>query len=129
MLDGTLVCFIKWLYTSDYPDIITTTCPLNRKSGKEETAITNVKAGNIVTIVGTSFTLDNHLLLVHICLYIFCGIYYIPELQKLAFEKVIACFTDLEALDSLDRQLAVIAALHISFYKLSVQDPLLDWLA
>jgi hypothetical protein len=84
--------------------------------------------GNTVTTAGTSFTLDNYLLLAHIRLYIFCGIYHIPELQKLAFEKVTACFTDLEALDSLDRQLAVITALCISFHKLSAQDPLLDWL-
>jgi hypothetical protein len=81
-----------------------------------------------VTVVGTSFTLDDHLLLAHIHLYIFCGIYHILKLQKLAFKKVTACFIDLEALDSLDRQLAVIAALCISFHKLSTQDPLLDWL-
>jgi hypothetical protein len=82
-----------------------------------------------VTAAGTSFTSDDHPLLAHIRLYIFCGIYHIPELQKLAFEKVTARFTDLEAPDSLDRQLAVIAALRVSFHKLSAQDPLLDWLA
>ncbi|GFF99632.1 hypothetical protein IFM53868_10383 [Aspergillus udagawae] len=52
-----------------------------------------------------------------------------PELLKLAFEKVAARFSDLEAPDSLDRQLAVVAALRLSFRKLSTQDPLLDWMA
>ncbi|KAG2001409.1 hypothetical protein GB937_010198 [Aspergillus fischeri] len=127
--EGTLARFIEWSYTGDYPDVITATHPLGRKSGKEEIATINVEEGHTLTAAGTSFTSDNHPLLAHICLYIFCSIYHISKLQKLAFEKVTARFSDLEALDSLDTQLAVVAALRLSFRKLSTQDPLLDWMA
>lgn len=51
-------------------------------------------------------------------LHIFCSIYLISDLQKLAFKKVKACYSDLGAPDSIGRQLAVIAALRVSFRKL-----------
>jgi hypothetical protein len=127
--DGTLARFIEWAYTDNYPDVITATHPVDRKSGKEDTATTNAEEGDTLSAAGTIFTPDNHPLLAHIRLYIFCSIYLIPDLQKLAFEKVTARFADLKEPDSLDRQLAVIAALRVSFRKLSTQDPLLDWQA
>jgi hypothetical protein len=88
-----------------------------------------VEEQNVVPTVVIDSTSENHPLLVHIRLYIFCNIYHVPDLQSLAFEKMTACFTDLEKPDSLDTQLAVVAALRVSFRKLPPQDPLLDWLA
>jgi hypothetical protein len=58
---------------------------------------------------------------------VFSGIYIISDLQHLAFEKMTACFTNLEKPDKLDTQLAVIATLCITFQKIPTTDLLLDW--
>lgn len=62
-------------------------------------------------------TTENHPLLAHIQLYIFCSIYLITDLRDLTFNKMTACFMDLNKPDTLDTQLAVISALLLSFRK------------
>ena len=96
-----------------------------------ETENTEAKAKEENTVTGakTDLTFENHPLLTHINLYIFCSIYLVPDLQDLAFSKMTACFTDLERPNDLDTQLAVISALRVSFHLLPAHDPLLDWMA
>ncbi|KAL5342186.1 hypothetical protein BJX70DRAFT_386295 [Aspergillus crustosus] len=60
---------------------------------------------------------ENHPLLAHIRLYVFCTIYLIPDLQQLSFSRI-----------TVTTQLCVIAGLRVSFRKLMLNDPLLDWL-
>lgn len=126
---GTLARFIEWAYTDDYPAIINATYGIERKPNEAEDTKTVVKDENVATPTATDLTSENHPLLAHIRLYIFCNIYHIPDLQQLAFEKLTACFIDLEKPKSLDTQLAVVDALRVSFSRLPPQDPLLDWLA
>ncbi|PYH43038.1 BTB/POZ domain-containing protein [Aspergillus saccharolyticus JOP 1030-1] len=126
--EGTVARFIEWAYRGDYPTSITLLEPLPTPfiPDKVDTDIED-KPGT--KSPETDFTSENHPLLVHVRLYIFSHIYIIPELQKLAYEKATACFADLDKPDGLDRQLAVIDALRLSFSRLSHEDTLLDWLA
>lgn len=127
--EGTLARFIEWAYTGDYPAVISAIEPVETKTKETENTEANVKEENTVTVAETDFTFENHPLLAHIHLYIFCSIYLIPDLQNLAFGKMTACFTDLEKPNDLDTQYAVISALRVSFRKLPTHDPLLDWMA
>ena len=132
--EGTLARFIEWAYTGDYPAVIIAIEPVETRKPVEtstnETENTEtVKEENTVTLAQTDFTSENHPLLAHIHLYIFCSIYLIPDLQDLAFSKMTACFTDLEKPNDLDTQFAVISALRVSFRRLPPHDPLLGWMA
>ena len=133
--EGTLARFIEWAYTRDYPAVISaiepveTREPVETSTKETENTETVVKEKNTVTVAETDFTFENHPLLAHIHLSIFCSIYLIPDLQDLAFSKMTACFTDLEKPNDLDTQFAVISALRVSFRKLPTHDPLLDWMA
>ncbi|KAL2825735.1 hypothetical protein BDW59DRAFT_179746 [Aspergillus cavernicola] len=118
--DETLARFIEWAYTGDYPAIINPTSDHGRKTLKSEPDQPNHE---------TDVTSENHPLLSHIHLYIFCSVYLIPDLQNLAFDRIRANFTELGKPDSPNTQLDVIAALRISFCKVLAPDPLLDWLA
>ena len=127
--EGTLARFIEWAYTGDYPAVISAIEPVETKTKETDNTETKVKEENNVTGAETGFTFENHPLLTHIHLYIFCSIYLVPDLQDLAFSKMTACFTDLEKPNDLDTQSAVISALRVSFHKLPTHDPLLDWMA
>ncbi|KAL5335651.1 hypothetical protein BJX70DRAFT_312971 [Aspergillus crustosus] len=120
--EGTLARFIEWAYTGDYPTIIKPTLAQERQS-------TNVECAEVQNEANTCSTSENHPLLAHIRLYIFCGIYIIPSLQNLAFKKTTACLTELEKPIGLDTHLAVIAVLRMSFHQLHKNDLLLGWLA
>lgn len=122
--EGTLARFIEWAYTGDYPAVISAIEPVETENTEAK-----AKEENTVTGAKTDLTFENHPLLTHINLYIFCSIYLVPDLQDLAFSKMTACFTDLERPNDLDTQLAVISALRVSFHLLPAHDPLLDWMA
>jgi hypothetical protein len=119
--EGTLARFIEWAYTGDYPAIIVPAQPTGAPAKKEEES--NESQPTATSMPG------NHQLPAHMRIYIFGAIYLIPNLRSLAFERVTACFTELEKPEDLDTQLAVIAALRLAFRKLLSDDPLLDWLA
>ena len=125
-LEGTLVQFIKWAYTGDYPAVISAIESMETKTKKMGNIKANIKEKNTMTIIETDFIFKNHLLLVHIHLYIFCSIYLIPDLQDLALGKMMVCFIDLEKPNDLDMQFAVISMLCVLFCKLPTYDPLLD---
>lgn len=127
--DGTLARFIEWAYTGDYPTVISAIEPVETSTKETEDTEPVVKENDTVPVAETDFTFENHPLLAHIHLYIFCRIYLIPDLQDLAFSKMTACFTDLGKPNDLDTQFAVISALRVSFRKLPAHDPLLDWMA
>jgi len=138
--EGTLARFIEWAYTADYPAIIKPTEADEQTTIKPESAQTNgikddstddpdEKTVAPTTTSGPNLTQENHPLLLHIRLYIFCSIYVIPDLQKLAFDRATTAFTELNEPTTLDTQLAVIAAMRVSFRKLLPNDQLLDWLA
>ncbi|BCS28180.1 BTB/POZ domain-containing protein [Aspergillus puulaauensis] len=138
--EGTLARFIEWAYTADYPAIIKPTEADEQTTIKPESAQTNgikddstddpdEKTVAPTTTSGPNLTQENHPLLSHIRLYIFCSIYVIPDLQKLAFDRATTAFTELNEPTTLDTQLAVIAAMRVSFRKLLPSDQLLDWLA
>lgn len=126
---GTLARFIEWAYTGDYPTVLNATYPAERKSKEAESTEVKVEEQNTATTVEIDLTSENHPLLAHIRLYIFCNIYLIPDLQRLAFDKLSACIVDLGQPVNLDTQLAVVAALRVSFGQLPPQDFLFDWLA
>ncbi|OJJ07518.1 hypothetical protein ASPVEDRAFT_202378 [Aspergillus versicolor CBS 583.65] len=122
--EGTLARFIEWAYTADYPAIIKPT------EADEQTAVDYPGEKAVSTTNSKpNLTQENHPLLSHIRLYIFCSIYVIPDLQKLAFDRATAAFTELKRPTTLDTQLSVIAAMRVSFRKLLPNDQLLDWLA
>jgi hypothetical protein len=125
--EGTLARFIEWAYRGDYPTVISESEAVQKSLPHGIEA--DVKDKPTIATPATDFTSENHPLLVHIRLYIFSGTYLIPELQGLAFEKVTACFIDLEKPNSLDTQLAVIDALRLSFLRLHEHEALLDWLS
>ncbi|RAL06617.1 BTB/POZ domain-containing protein [Aspergillus homomorphus CBS 101889] len=126
--EGTVARFIEWAYRGDYPTPIIILEPLP-PSFNPEKVDTDIEDKPTTKTPEMDFTSENHPLLVHIRLYIFSHLYIIPELQKLAYEKVTACFADLDKPDGLDKQLAVIDALRLCLSKLSQNDTLLDWLA
>ncbi|KAF4244383.1 hypothetical protein CNMCM8980_010195 [Aspergillus fumigatiaffinis] len=125
--EGTVARFIEWAYRGDYPTVISEIEPVQKSLSPGIEA--DVEDKPIIAPPAADLTSENHPLLVHIRLYIFSGTYLIPELQRLAFEKVTACFTDLEKPHSLDTQLAVIDALRLSFLRLHEHDALLNWLS
>ncbi|OJJ65744.1 hypothetical protein ASPBRDRAFT_139494 [Aspergillus brasiliensis CBS 101740] len=125
--EGTVARFIEWAYRGDYPTVISEIEPVQKSLPHGIEA--NVEGKPIIAPPAADFTSENHPLLVHIRLYIFSGTYLIPELQHLAFEKVTACFMDLEKPNSLDTQLAVIDAVRLSFLRLHEHDTLLNWLS
>lgn len=137
--EGTLARFIEWAYTADYPAIIKPTEAEEPTAVKPEPAQINRTKDDSMdgpdekTLAGTNsgpnLTQENHPLLSHIRLYIFCSIYVIPDLQKLAFDRATKAFTELNQPTTLDTQLAVTAAMRVSFRKLLPNDQLLDWLA
>lgn len=137
--EGTLARFIEWAYTADYPAIIKPTEADEQTAVKPESPQTNgtkddstdYPDGKTVSATHSepNLTQENHPLLSHIRLYIFCSIYVIPDLQKLAFDRATAAFTELKRPTTLDTQLSVIAAMRVSFRKLLPNDQLLDWLA
>jgi hypothetical protein len=129
---GTLGRFIEWAYTGNYPTVLNAYSPVQgeaKEAGNAENKV--VEDGRQKNIATESFdiTSENHPLLAHIRLYIFCSIYFISDLQQLAFDKLSACLIDLKLPDNLSTQLAVVAALRVAFNRLPSQDPLLDWLA
>ncbi|KAK1143169.1 hypothetical protein N8T08_007055 [Aspergillus melleus] len=126
--EGTVARFIEWAYRGDYPTSITLLEPLPT-SFIPEKVDTDIEDEPATKTPETDFTSENHPLLIHIRLYIFSQIYFIPDLPKLAYEKTTACFADLDKPDGLDKQLAVVDALRLSFSRLSHNDTLLDWLA
>lgn len=130
---GTLGRFIEWAYTGDYPAVLSATTSALSETKEAENAGDKIEeedgGRNRIATEGIDLVAENHPLLAHIQLYIFCIIYLIPDLQQLAFEKLSTCLIDLEKPDNLSTQLAVIAALRVAFLRLPPQDPLLDWLA
>lgn len=137
--EGTLARFIEWAYTGDYPFIIKATHTAEPRVVKLEPKEIKVEDGekkentdlDVVALNSpeSDLTPENHPLLSHIRLYIFSSIYMIPDLQKMAFDRVTATFSDINALTALDTQLATIAALRVAFRKLLPNDELLGWLA
>jgi hypothetical protein len=83
---------------------------------------------NGIIVPTVDLTSENHPLLAHIRLYVFCSIYLIPNLQELAFSRITATCKDIGQPSTLDTQLGVIAGLRFAFRKLLFNDPLLDWL-
>ncbi|RDW68883.1 BTB/POZ domain-containing protein [Aspergillus mulundensis] len=145
--EGTLARFIEWAYTGDYPTILKATHANEPTILKAEPSPNGTKTDgetektksdspdnldiNLISLSApeTDLTHENHPLLAHIRLYVFCSIYIIPDLRDLAFTRVTTAFKDLNQPTTLDTQLAVIAALRISFHNLLANDRLLDWLA
>ncbi|KAL4786149.1 hypothetical protein BJX76DRAFT_133444 [Aspergillus varians] len=127
--EGTVARFIEWLYTGDYPILLRATQSREGEATKEKRDGVQNREANTTTVEKADLTSESHPPLVHVRLYVFSSIYIIPDLQKLAFERTTAYFTDLNKPDSHDKQLTVIAALRISFQRLPTSDPLLDWLA
>ncbi|KAL4905561.1 hypothetical protein BDW74DRAFT_177930 [Aspergillus multicolor] len=145
--EGTLARFIEWAYTGDYPAIIKATHanePTILKAeaivngAKEDGKSDNTKSDstdnldiNAISLSApdTDLTHENHPLLAHIRLYVFCSIYIIPELRSLSFTRATAAFKSLDQPTTLETQLGVIAALRVSFRSLLADDRLLDWLA
>lgn len=96
---------IHLTYTGDYPTVISAI------ESREPVEINTKETETTTTMAATDFTFENHPLLAHIHLYIFCSIYLIPDLQNLAFSKMTGCFIDLGKPNDLDTQSAVISAL------------------
>ncbi|KAL4863005.1 hypothetical protein BDV12DRAFT_202537 [Aspergillus spectabilis] len=103
--EGTLARFIEWAYTGSYPAIIKSTRVNPHEPIKPEIingarnevppeSKLNRANGTILPIV--DLTSENHPLLAHIRLYIFCSIYLIPNLQELIFPKITATCTDID---------------------------------
>ena len=110
--EGTLARFIEWAYTGDYPAVISALGPVKTSTKETESVI---KEKNTVTTAKPDLTLENHPLLAHVHLYIFCSIYSIPDLQHLTFSKMAARFMDLKKPNDPDTQVAVISTLRVSF--------------
>lgn len=123
--EGTLARFIEWAYTGDYPAVISALGPVKTSTKETESVI---KEKNTVTTAKPDLTLENHPLLAHVHLNIFCSTYSIPDLQDLAFSRITDCFIDLMPNDP-GAQVAVISTLRVSFGNLPTHDPLLDWIA
>jgi len=138
--EGTLARFIEWAYTGKYPTILTSPPepagqPLKTENvqvngeGEDKSTVTTTTAAAAATATELDLASENHPLLAHIHLYIFCSIYLITELRDMASNKMMECFMDLDRPEALDTQLAVVSALRLAFRKLPPHDPLLDWLA
>ncbi|KAL1954742.1 hypothetical protein VTO42DRAFT_742 [Malbranchea cinnamomea] len=134
--EGTVMRFIEWAYTGEYPAVIDDDEPVElgspekpAESAKEVSDDEHNPDTEEAAKRSARTASQNHPLLTHIRLYIFGHIFLIQKLQNQAFDKVTACFTDMDRPDTLDKQLAVISALRIAFLKLPAQDRLLDWLA
>jgi hypothetical protein len=89
----------------------------------DETDASSAAAANVSE--STDVELDNHPLLAHLRLYIFSDVYLISELKQLAYEKLTACFVDINRPQTLDRQRAVIDVLRVAFLKVPLNDSLL----
>jgi hypothetical protein len=129
--DGTLARFIEWAYRGDYPASVISMDLAQEKikasDDADETDASSAAAANVSE--STDVELDNHPLLAHLRLYIFSDVYLISELKQLAYEKLTACFVDINRPQTLDRQRAVIDVLRVAFLKVPLNDSLLDWLA
>ncbi|RHZ62802.1 BTB/POZ domain-containing protein [Aspergillus thermomutatus] len=129
--DGTLARFVEWAYRGDYPasvisrDLVQT--KIKASDDADEDDASSAAAANVSESMDVD--LDNHPLLAHLRLYIFSDAYLIWELKQLAYEKLTACFVDINRPETLDQQRAVIAVLRVAFLKIPLNDSLLDWLA
>ncbi|KAL3448122.1 hypothetical protein BJX65DRAFT_307409 [Aspergillus insuetus] len=110
--EGTLARFIEWAYTGDDPATIVPAQSTGEPAKKEESNETD----KVLTATGRNQRLPPCRATIHSRHT--CG----------SFERVTACFTELDKPEDLDTQLAVIAALRLAFRKLLTDDPLLDWL-
>ncbi|EAW25302.1 BTB/POZ domain-containing protein [Aspergillus fischeri NRRL 181] len=128
--DGTLARFIEWAYLGDYQasviskDLVQTTLKASDDADED-----NASSAAANVSESTDVELDNHPLLAHLRLYIFSDAYLIAELKQLAYEKLTACFVDINRPQTLDQQRAIIASLRVAFLKIPLNDSLLDWLA
>ncbi|PKX92972.1 BTB/POZ domain-containing protein [Aspergillus novofumigatus IBT 16806] len=129
--DGTLARFVEWTYRGDYPASVISMDLVQEKikasDDADETDASSAAAANVSE--STDVELDNHPLLAHLRLYIFSDVYLISELKQLAYEKLTACFADINRPQTLDQQRAVIASLRVAFLKIPLNDSLVDWLA
>jgi hypothetical protein len=129
--DGTLARFVEWAHRGDYPasvistDLVQTKIKASDDSAEDDES--SAAAANVSEC--TDVELDNHPLLAHLRLYIFSDVYLISELKQLAYEKLTACFVDINRPQTLDQQRAVITVLRAAFLKIQPNDDLLDWLA
>lgn len=117
--EGTITRFIEWAYRGDYPDAVYN-AGLITKDAKADTMISNIKDDS---------TGDDHPLLSHMQLYIFCEIYDITQLKELVFSKLTSRLTKIKKPKTLDAQLAIIAVLRICFTNVRPDNKLADWLA
>ncbi|RDW68884.1 uncharacterized protein DSM5745_08644 [Aspergillus mulundensis] len=131
--ESTLVRFIEWAYTGDYPAKISPrrAGPRAPQQDCDESKEPCVHIQQLAMIIDpdTDESLANHSLLAHVHLYIFARAYAIPGLRRLALEKAMATLRDLDQPITLRDRLAVMAALHASSTKLLRNDPFLEWIA
>ncbi|KAH0534005.1 hypothetical protein FGG08_007390 [Glutinoglossum americanum] len=122
VLESTLIAFIQWAYTKDYPNQ-----PLDI-SNPTASGVTNSHARTEVRENSITEELV-HPLLWHILLYDFGHRYFVPSLQALAKRKIT---TQLQAIQNLreghERE-AVLDLLEYAFGNLADSDPILPWLA
>ncbi|KAF7119126.1 hypothetical protein CNMCM5793_008866 [Aspergillus hiratsukae] len=129
--DGTLARFVAWAYRGDYPaSVISRDLVQTKIEAPDDADEDNASSAAAASVSESMYVeLDNHPFLVHLRLYIFSDVYLIMELKQLAYERLTACFMDINRPQTLDQQRAVVAVLRVAFFKIQPNDSLLDWLA
>lgn len=125
--EGTVTRFIEWAYRGDYPDAV---YKAGLITNNEDSAEEDAKADTVISDTKDNLTTDDeHPLLSHMQLYVFCEIYGITQLKELVFSKLTSRLTEIEKPKTLDAQLAIIAVLRICFTNVHPDNDLADWLA
>lgn len=123
--EGTVARFIEWAYRGDYPDAVYNAGLLTNDEDSAEDA----KVETVISSTKDNLSSDDHPLLSHMQLYIFCEIYGITQLKELVFSKLTSRLTEIEKPNTLVAQLAIIAVLRICFTNIHPDNDLADWLA
>ncbi|KAH8697699.1 hypothetical protein BGW36DRAFT_296614, partial [Talaromyces proteolyticus] len=124
--EGTVTRFIEWAYRGDYPD------PVYEAGFIENSEVSTKESAekdSVISDTDLELTRDDHPLLAHVQLYIFCDIYGIKQLKDLVFSKLTSRLADIGKPERLDAQLAIIDVLRIFFASIHPDNDLADWLA